>query len=109
MAWDWSSSRCATVSPSSSHATIPFPRAIAHHTHVRADHNIGQYTAGGVLVEGTDEAIREEMDGVLRLVKGRYGDEMRVRMKTMGRDLERDVAKGGGSYEEMMKITRLGG
>ncbi len=72
------------------------------------EHNIGKPTARGPFVEGTPKAIREEMDDVLTRLKGSEGGSMREKMKALGSEVERDLEVGGGSYEEMLRILRLG-
>jgi len=60
----------------------------------RTGHNIGRRTARGVVVKGTTEAIRAEMEAVFLSASGKDGDEMRARMKALGERVREDCDHG---------------
>ena len=61
---------------------------------VRSGHNIGRRTARGVLVKGTTEGIREEIEQVFGMLMGAEGKKMRLRAKELQKRVVEDSEVG---------------
>ena len=72
-------------------------------------HLHGKPTARGPTIQGTPEAMHDELYEVVQTLRGPKGDEMREKARQLGRQIEQDVAPGGASYEMMVRIGSLGG
>ena len=72
-------------------------------------HLHGKPTARGPTIEGTPEAMHMELTEAIQMLRGPKGDEMRGKVRQLGRQIEEDVAPGGASYEMLMKIGNLCG
>ena len=73
---------------------------------VRTGYNIGQQTARSVLAEGTDEAIKREMEEVVEFMISEKTDGMRERCKEVKKMVIEDM-ESGKSWENMMALGDL--
>jgi hypothetical protein len=59
-------------------------------------------------VAGTPEAIRSELEEALTKIKGEFGDKLRAKAIELRETVIDDMSSGGGSWEQMMAIGKLG-
>ena len=56
---------------------------------------------------GTSDAMRDEVAGVINMLRDAEGDEMRGNAQQLGDEIRRDAASGGLSYEMLVKVSQL--
>lgn len=73
---------------------------------IRNGYNIGRRTACGILVEGTDMAIRHEFAGVFGAMQGQLGHMLRGRITNMRDEMKEDM-KWGGSHRALQRLLEF--
>lgn len=72
---------------------------------VRNGYNVGRWTALGVLVEGTEQAMRKEFQEVFEgMVGGERGKRLRENIRTLGEEVRRDSVEGE-SRKDMLRLA----
>jgi hypothetical protein len=51
--------------------------------------------------------MSKELKDVIHMPRGPKGDEMREKAGQLGREIKKDAAPGGASYEMMLRIGKL--
>ncbi|KAK4688427.1 hypothetical protein P7C73_g1687, partial [Tremellales sp. Uapishka_1] len=74
---------------------------------IRTGPNIGKTTYDGVLVEGTEAAMRKEFRETFEMFSTAEGAKIRDNMRALSEELHADAEPGGGSYEAMKQLAYL--
>jgi hypothetical protein len=76
---------------------------------VRNDYSIGRPTGRGIVVQGTEKAMRDEFEWAFRelMMGGEKGKEWRERTSKMRDEIEKD-AQSGESHLAMIRLANTG-
>ena len=75
---------------------------------VRNGYNIGRETATGVMVEGTEQAMREEYQEVIGgSLRGELGKTLRRNIKELSKEMARDGEEGGLSRQALLRLIAM--
>ena len=66
----------------------------------------GKRTAAGVVIEGNDKAFALELRGIMELVRGAEGEEMRERAREV-KELVLEDMRAGQSHQTMLDLGHL--
>ncbi len=73
---------------------------------VRRGPGVGRKTSTGVVVEGTEEAMKRELRDVFEKMRGREGEELRSNVRELRETVSRTRREGGKSHGEIKKLSR---
>ena len=68
----------------------------------------GEATAQGVLIDGSLEALGEELRSVFEMMAGEHGSEFRAKIAVVRDILLKDTAEGGEAWKDLKSFGQLG-